>query len=184
MNPAIASFARGPGLFGAVLAALLAACLGLGAVGWKAYQEIAAQAARYRDIKSLRENAGRADSLSAAYAALQADLGALRTALPERNQGSHVLNILVESARGNRLDIGGITGLDEVRFPGYRELPFEVEVSGSFKDLIGYVRALETGGMALQVRKLSAWAEAMNKPRIRAKLEASVFVPDQAGAAP
>lgn len=177
MKPSLASVSRGPGVFAGVLATLIAAAAALGAVGWYAYGEIAVQAARYRDYKSLQENAGKADSLAAAYAALQRDLHTLRTALPDRNQGSQVLNTLVEDARRYGLAIGGITALDEVPFPGYRELPFEVEAAGGFKDLVGYLRSLETRGMALQVRRFTVQAEGMNKARVKARVELSVFVP-------
>jgi Tfp pilus assembly protein PilO len=169
-------------VFAGVLVAVIAAAAILAVAGWFAYAEIATQAGRYRDYKSLQENAGKADSLAAAYGALQADLRALRSALPDRNQGSQVLNSLVEDARRYNLAIGGINALDEVPFPGYRELPFEVEASGGFKDLVGYIRALETRGMALQVRRFTAQAESMNKARVKAKLELSVFVPDEPGA--
>ena len=168
---------RAQAAFAAVLAAVLAGAAGLAGAGWWAYGEIAAQTGRYREYKSLQANAGKADSLSAAYAAIQEDLRALRAALPEQNQGSQVLNILVEDARKFELGIAGINALDEVPFPGYRELPFEVELAGDFKNLVGYVHALETMGMVLQVRKLEAHSEAINKHRIKAKLELSVFVP-------
>ena len=163
--------------FAAVLASVLAGMAALGGAGWWAYGGIAAQTGKYREYKSLQANAGKADSLSAAYAAIQADLRAVRAALPEGNQGSQVLNILVEDARKYELGIAGINALDEVPFPGYRELPFEVELAGDFKNLVRYVHALETLGMVLQVRKLETHSEAINKARIKAKLELSVFVP-------
>jgi len=177
MNTLLRSAARAPGIFAGVLAGLVVVALCLAGVGWRAYLEISAQAARYRDYKSLQENAGKADSLADAYSALQSDLRTLRNALPEENQGSQVLNTLVEDARGHALALGGITALDEIPFPGFRELPFEVEASGSFKDLVAYLRGLETRGMALQVRRFTAHAEGMNKARVKAKLELSVFAP-------
>ncbi len=168
---------RGQAAFAGVLAALLAVACALAAAGWWSYGEISSQAGRYQGYKALQANAGRADSLSAAYAALQEDLKALRKALPEKNQGSQALNLLVEYAGKFQLGIAGINAMDEVPFTGYKELPFEVNLSGGFKDLVGYVHALETLGMVLEVRRLEAHSEAINKSRIKAKLELSVFVP-------
>lgn len=184
MKDMVASISRGPGIFAGVLVAFAIAGLCLAAVGWRAYGEVIVQAARYRDYKSLQENAGKADSLAAAYTALQSDLRTLRNSLPEKNQGSQVLNALVEDARSRGLAIGGITALDEIPFADYRELPFEVEASGGFKDMVGYLRGLETRGMALQVRRFTAQAEGLNKARVKAKLELSVFAPSPAGSAP
>jgi Tfp pilus assembly protein PilO len=173
---------QGQAAFLGVLAAVLAGALALGAAGWRAYAEIAAQTGKYRNYKALQVNAGKADSLSAAYASIQEDLRGLRAALPEKNQGSQVLNTLVEDAQACSLSIAGITSLDEVPFPGYRELPFDVNLAGGFKDMVRYVHALETRGMVLQVRRLEAQAESINKARVKAKLELSVFVPGNAGA--
>lgn len=184
MKDSVVSISRGPGIFAGVLALLVIAGSALAGVGWLAYGEIVKQTARYRDYKSLQENAGKADSLSAAYTSLQTDLRALRNALPAENQGSQVLNALVEDARSRGLAIGGITALDEIPFAGYRELPFEVEASGAFKDLVAYLRGLENRGMALQVRRFTAQAEGMNKARVKARLELSVFAPAPMGNAP
>ena len=168
---------RGQILFLGVAAGLLAGALALAAAGRVAYAEIAVETARYGDYKSLQANAGKADSLSAAYTAVLEDLRSLRAALPDTNQGSQMLNILVEDARRFDLGIAGITALDEVPFPGYRELPFEVNLAGGFKDLVRYVHALETRGMVLQIRRLEAKSEGLNKSRIKAKLELSAFIP-------
>jgi hypothetical protein len=181
----------GQAAFAGVAAALLIAALALAGIGWRAYQEVTAQAIRYRTYKSLQLGAGEADSLSIVYASILKEVRNIRQALPDRNQGSHVLNILVEDARKLELGIAGINGLDEIPFPGYRELPFEVTLNGAFTDLVRYLHGLETRGMVVRVRRLNAKAEAMNKSRVTAKLELSVFVPegrmprgDERGSAP
>lgn len=167
----------GQAAFAGVAAALLLGASALAAIGWKAYVEVSAQAERYRSYKSLQQGAGKADSLSSVYASVLKDLQAIHQALPAQNQGSYVLNILVEDARKLDLGIAGIMALDEVPFPGYKELPFEVNLSGGFTNLVRYLHSLETRGMVLQVRRLSAHTDAINKSRITAKLELSVFVP-------
>jgi len=156
---------------------LLLCALILAAIGWRAYAEVSTQAERYHSYKALQQGAGKADSLSSVYASILKDLEGLRQALPAQNQGSYVLNVLVEDARKLDLGIAGIIALDEVPFPGYKELPFEVNLSGGFTNLVRYLHALETRGMVLQVRRLSAHTDAINKSRITAKLELSVFVP-------
>jgi hypothetical protein len=183
MKPGASGRYSGQAAFIGVAAALLVGALGLGAVGWRAYLEVSGQAVRYRTYKALQEGAGQADSLSTVYASILGDLRSIREALPAQNQGSHVLNILVEEARKLDLGISGINALDEVPFPGYAELPFEVGLSGGFPNLVRYLHSLETRGMVLQVRRLSARAEAINKSRITARLELSVFVPGTGAAA-
>lgn len=174
----------GQAAFAAVLAGFLVCAGALAAAGWKSFQELSAQTARYRAYRDLQRDAGKADSLSAAYAVIQKDLQRFRAALPEGNQGSFVLNILVEQARKQDLGIAGITAMDEVPFPGYRELPFELDLTGGFPKLVRYLHSLETRGMVLQVRRLSARSEAINKAAIKAKLEISVFVPGNGPTAP
>jgi hypothetical protein len=169
----------GQAAFAGVVLVLALAAAALGTIGWRAYGELSAQAERYRTYRALQQGAGQADSLSAVYASILGELKGIRTALPAQNQGSYVLNILVEDARNLNLGIAGINALDEVPFPGYKELPFEVNLSGRFTDLVRYLHALETRGMVLQVRRLSAHAEALNKSRVTAKLELSVFVPGE-----
>jgi hypothetical protein len=169
----------GQAVFAGVAALLLLAASSLGAIGWRAYLEVSAQAERYGNYKALQRDAGKADSLSTAYGAILKDLQGIREALPAQNQGTFVLNILVDEARRMELAIAGITALDEVPFPGYKELPFEMNLTGGFTDMIRYLHALETRGMVLQVRKLRAQSEAINKSRLTAKLELSVFVPGE-----
>jgi hypothetical protein len=174
-------------VFAGVLSALVAAAGALAFIGKLALAEIAGQSARYRDYKALQADAGEADRLSAAYDGIQKDLRDLRSGFPGGNPGGQVLNRLVESARACSLSIAGITALDEVAFPGYRELPFEVGLAGGFKDVVRYLHSLETGGIALQVRRMEAHSEAINKARVKARLELSVFVPgngDVTAAAP
>jgi hypothetical protein len=173
----------GQAAFVALLVGLLACAGVLAAVGWISFEELSAQTARYRAYRDLQRGAGKADSLSAAYAVIQKDVRLFREALPESNQGSFVLNILVEEARKLQLGIAGITAMDEVPFPGYRELPFELGLTGGFLKLVRYLHSLETRGMVLQVRRLSARSEAINKAGIKAKLEISVFVPGNSPAA-
>ncbi|GEM_PF-2798478 len=167
----------GQAMFTGIAVLLLVGAALLAAIGWRAYEEVSSQAVRYRTYKALQQGAGQADSLSAVYATVLKDLQGMREALPAQNQGSFVLNILVEEARKMDLGIAGINALDEVPFPGYKELPFEVNLTGGFTNLVRYLNALETRGMALQVRRLSTRTEAINKSRITAKLELSVFVP-------
>lgn len=171
----------GQAAFIAVAITLLLAASVLGAIGLRAYLEVSAQADRYGNYKALQRDAGKADSLSTAYASILKDLQGIRESLPAQNQGTFVLNILVEDARRMELGIAGITALDEVPFPGYKELPFEMSLAGGFANLVRYLHALETRGMVLQVRKLTVHAETINKSRITAKLELSVFVPEPAG---
>jgi hypothetical protein len=173
------AFGRFSGLavFAGVLILLLAGTTLLASVGWRAYSEVSTQAVRYRNYKALQQGAGQADSLSGVYENLLKDLQGMRAALPPQNQGSFVLNLLVEEAGKYELGIAGINALDEVPFPGYMELPFEVNLSGGFVNLLRYLHALESRGMSLQVRRLSAHAEAINKSKVTAKLELSVFVP-------
>lgn len=174
----------GQASFFAVVAGFLAAAGALTAVGWKSFEELSGQTARYRAYRELQRGAGKADSLSAAYAVIQKNVRRFREALPESNQGSFVLNILVEEARKLELGIAGITAMDEVPFPGYRELPFELDLTGGFPKLVRYLHSLETRGMVLQVRRLSARSESINKAGIKAKLEISVFAPGNGPAAP
>jgi Tfp pilus assembly protein PilO len=160
--------------------------LGLGAAvltlgGGLALAEILEQAGKYRAYKSLQAGAGQADSLSAAYAGIQRDIRQLRSALPGANPGAQVLDRLVGEAKACSLSIGGITALDEIPFPGYRELPYEMELGGGFKELVRFLRDLETGPVAVQVRGLSIRTEAMNKSRIKAKLGVSAFALGNAG---
>ncbi|MDB5050700.1 MAG: Pilus assembly protein PilO [Fibrobacteres bacterium] len=176
-----ATFGRfsGQAAFIGVAVLLLLAAAVLGAIGWRAYAEVSGQAARYRDYRALQRDAGKADSLSAVYENIRKEIQGIREALPAQNQGSQVLNILVEDARKLDLGIAGINALDEIPFPGYKELPFEINLTGGFANLVRYLHSLETRGMVLEVRSLSAHAEAINKSQVTAKLELSVFVPGE-----
>jgi hypothetical protein len=171
---------RGPLAFAAMLAGLSLGMAALTAGAGLAFAEIATQWDRYQAYKSLQAGAGTADSLSSAYAGIQKDLRALRAALPGGNPGAQVLDRLVAGAKACSLSIAGITALDEIPFPAYRELPYEMEVGGGFKDLVRYLHDLETGGVALQVRTLSIRSEGMNKARIKAKLGLSALAPASA----
>jgi Tfp pilus assembly protein PilO len=166
---------RGQLVFAGILAGLILGVAVLSAGGGLAIAEISGQAGRFRAYKALQAGAGQADSLSAAYAGIQKDLRQLRAALPNGNPGAQVLNRLVEGAKACSLSIAGITALDEIPFPGFRELPYEMEVAGGFKDLVRLLRDLETGSVAVQVRSLSIRSEAMNKSRVKAKLGISAF---------
>jgi hypothetical protein len=92
-----------------------------------------------------------------------------------------VLNLLVEEAGKRELGISGITALDVVPFPGYSELPFEVGLTGTFPALARFLHSLETQGMALQVRRVRVQGEGLNRNRVRAGLDLSVFSPGAAG---
>ena len=141
---------QGQGVFLAAALLLAVLALGLTRAGRSVYSEFADQMGRYRLYRALQREAGKADSLSLAYAGLQRDLRDVHAALPADNPSSHVLNILVEGARQRDLGISGITGLDEVSFPGFRELPFDLALSGRFADLAGFLHSLETRGMVLR----------------------------------
>jgi hypothetical protein len=173
---------RGPMAFAAMLGGLILGVAALTAGAGLAIAEIATQSDRYRAYKGLQAAAGTADSLSSAYAVIQKDLRALRAALPGGNPGALVLDRLVAGAKACSLSIAGITALDEIPFPAYRELPYEMEVAGAFKDLVHYLHDLETGGVALQVRTLSIRSEGMNKARIKAKLGLSALAPGRSSA--
>ncbi|MDQ3003677.1 MAG: hypothetical protein M3Y08_20765, partial [Fibrobacterota bacterium] len=97
----------------------------------------------------MQQDAGKADSLAILYASALKDLHAIRSALPVQNQGSFVLNLLVEEARKHELGIAGLSALDEVPFPGYSELPFELDFSAGLPNLARFLHALETRGMVL-----------------------------------
>jgi Tfp pilus assembly protein PilO len=170
----------GQGAFAGVAAALaLATALAVAGGGW-AWQELSRQWDRYGTYRDLQRNAGRADSLSRAYESLGSDLEALRRALPPDNRASHLLDLLVEEARKRELGIAGITALDEVPFPGYTELPFEVALSGSFPSLVRYLHSLETRGLAIQLRRVVVKNESLNKARVQVRLDLSVFAPGRA----
>lgn len=148
----------------------------LGAGRW-AFREFTAQAAQYQAYNSLQKNAGVADSLSDAYAGLLESLETTRTALPPENQASHVLNLLVEEARRLELGISGVSALDQIPFPGYVELPFEVGLTGAFPNLVRYLHSLETRGMVLRVRRLAVTNEPLNRFNGKTRLDLSVFMP-------
>jgi hypothetical protein len=173
---------RGPLAFSAMLGGMVLGVVALTAGAALATAEIASQSRRYQAYKSLQAGAGTADSLSSAYAGIQKDLRALRTALPGGNPGAQVLDRLVAGAKACSLSIAGITALDEIPFPAFRELPYEMEVSGGFKDLVRYLHDLETGSVALQVRTLSIHSEGMNKARIKARLGLSALAPGRPSA--
>lgn len=167
----------GQGAFAGVAAAMaLATALLVAGGGW-AWKELSRQWDRYGTYRDLQRNAGRADSLSQAYESLGRDLEALRRALPADNQASHLLNLLVEEARKRDLGIAGITALDEVPFPGYTELPFEVALSGSFPALVRYFHSLETRGLAIQLRRVVIKNESLNKAQVQIRLDLSAFAP-------
>ena len=161
---------------GVVTALALLTALMVTGGAW-AYRELSEQISIYGSYQDLQRNAGRADSLSAAYDGLGRDLEALGKALPRDNQASHVLNVLVEEARKRELGISGVTALDEIPFPGYTELPFEVGLTGGFPSLVRYFHSLETQGMAVQLRRVTVKNESLNKARVQARLELSVFSP-------
>lgn len=163
--------------FAGIAAALALTASLAAAAGWWCYGILAEQAAGYRSYQALQRNAGRADNLSAAYGLALREIEGIRKAMPPQNQGSHVLDALESGARGMNLGLSGVTALDEVPFPGYVELPFELTVTGEFPNLVRYLRALETQGMVLQVRRLSARNESLNKNHMQARLELSVFIP-------
>jgi hypothetical protein len=167
----------GQAMFAAV-AVLLAICAALvAASGWWCYLRLAEQAGRYGNYKALQRDAGKADSLSAAYDKALHEIESIRKAMPPENQGSYVLNVLTAAAQHLNLGLSGLNALDEVPFPGYVELPFELGLSGDFPNLLRYLHSLETQGMVLSVRRLSIRNESLNKPRVQARLELSVFVP-------
>lgn len=163
--------------FAGVAAALALATALVTAGGAWAWMELRSQGDRYGAYRDLMRNAGRADSLSAAYESLGRDLEALRTALPAQNASSHVLHVLGEEARKLQLGITEITALDEVPFPGYSELPFEVNLTGEFPSLVRYLHSLESRGMAVQARRIEVRNESLNKARVEARLDLSVFSP-------
>ncbi len=168
---------RGQMVFACVAMALVLIGTLLAAIGMRAYSEVARQTGQYQMYKSLQKDAGKADSLSGIYAGVLEDLKKIRQALPVQNQASYVLNILVEEARNRNLSLAGITALDEVPFPNYKEIPFEVNLAGDFPNLVRYLYALETQGMVLQVRKLTIASEVMNQAKVKGRLELSVLVP-------
>jgi hypothetical protein len=96
------------------------------------------------------------------------------------NRSSHVLNLLVEEAGRFRLHLAGILAMDEIPFPGYVELPFEVELKGGFIDLAHFLHALESQGMAVRLRRVTARTEGFNQSDIDAHLEISVYAPSGA----
>ncbi len=146
--------------------------------GYWAYCLFTEQTARFQRIQSMQSEASKADSLSSVYQGWLKDLEAVRVALPEENPASHVLNLLVEGAKARELGITSITGLDEITFPGYKELPFDLTLSGHFSQLVTYLHGLESQGMVLRVRRLSIQSQAINQNLIHAKLELSVFMPN------
>jgi Tfp pilus assembly protein PilO len=170
----------GQGAFAGVAFALALATALLVAGGSWAWKEWSRQWESYGTYRDLQRNAGRADSLSRAYESLGSDLDALRRALPADNQASHLRNLLVEEARKRGLGIAGITALDEIPFPGYTELPFEVALSGNFPALVRYFHSLETRGLAVQLRRVGIRNEKLNKAHVQVCLDLSVFAPHEA----
>jgi Tfp pilus assembly protein PilO len=167
---------------GQLLFAAVALVLALGttitaaAMAW-AWRESSTQWSKYQAYRDLQQNAGRADSLTAVNEKLGGDLESLKAALPAHNEASHVVNLLVDEARKQNLEVSGITALDAIPFPGYVELPFEVSFAGEFLPLVRYFHALETHGMAIQLRRVQVSNKVMNKPRITARAELSILLP-------
>jgi Tfp pilus assembly protein PilO len=132
---------------------------------------------RYRAYRDLQSHSGRVDSLSGKLNEVREEIKALRVALPADNQGSFVLNKLVEDARVRGLGIGTLTAMDEIPFKGFSELPFELEVTGEFPSMLGYIHSLENSGMAVQIRHLSFINEILNRSQVKAVIQLSVFSP-------
>lgn len=165
---------------GVILVLALTTAL-LSAVGAWAWRDLSDRMGLYGTYRELTRHAGKADSLSAAYKALDREMDQLREALPAENRSSHVLNLLVEEAGRRDLGIAGIMAMDEIPFPGYSELPFEVELTGAFPDVLLFLHALESRGLALRMRRIRATTEGMNQARVQAHLEISVFAPLDGG---
>lgn len=153
------------------------------AIATWACREFANQWVQYATYRDLQMNAARADSLTSAYSELGRELKSLRQALPSMNQSSHVVNMVVEEARKRDLGISGINAMDEIPFPGYVELPFEVGLSGTFPNLIRYFHSLETSGLAIQMRRVEIQNELLNGSKIKVRAELSVLSPTEPSSA-
>jgi hypothetical protein len=171
-------------IFAAVAAILALAGTLIAASGYWCYLQLADQTARYTKYNALQRDAGKADSLSAAYEKALNEIETIRKAMPPQNQGSYALNVLTEGARNFNLGLSGVNALDEIPFSGYTELPFELGLSGDFPNFLRYLHSLEIQGMVLSVRRLAIKNESMNKARVQARLELSVFVPGAGHARP
>ena len=149
----------------------------LAAIGAWSFWEFRDQMSRYQSYRELQRHSGKADSLSSAYSALQVEVDAIHKSLPEENTASYALNALVEGAHNLSLGISGITAMDEISFPDYTELPFELHLAGNFHGLLRYLRSLESQGLAMQVRRLEIKSEKLNRSNIKARLEVSILAP-------
>jgi Tfp pilus assembly protein PilO len=168
---------QGQGFFIIASILLVTLTLTLTRLGYFTYTRFADQAVRYQRYHSLQLQAGKADSLSLTYTKVLQDLETVHKALPLENPSSQVLNLLVDGAHLRNLGITGITGLDEIPFPGYKELPFDLSLTGRFIDLTQFLYGLESQGMVLRIRHLNIQSETLNASRILAKVELSVFIP-------
>jgi Tfp pilus assembly protein PilO len=168
---------RGPLTFAGVSILLLASiALTSLLLAW-ATREGLGQYQRYVAYRDLQSHSGRVDSLVGKLHEVSEELKSLRTALPAENQGSFVLNTLVEEAQVRGLGMGTLTAMDEIPFKGFTELPFELELTGEFPSMLAYIHALENRGMAVQIRHLAFTNEILNRSQVKATIQLSVFSP-------
>lgn len=148
----------------------------LGWAGKATAQKFLASVTRLKNLNELRSNVQEADTELIRMQVLDSLLSGFGKGLPQGTEGAFVLDLLMRNAESCSLSIKHLQAWEEKPGKTFRELPFDITLQGGFLEIHRFLTDLDSRPWALRMHHAELKSEALNRNRLSATLQFSVFV--------
>ena len=163
---------------GAILVLVLAVFLGLKPQFNKLASTSVEHANELVKLEEAKMKLERLDAIRQEAAQIEAARIVLARRLPEEAELSSLVVELQKIANSSGLDFNNVEVDDIIKMPGYAEIPFTVQVTGTFYSLIDYLYRLEKMPREVVIDKFSVQGDGY--PTLSTNIEARVFTANNA----
>ena len=122
--------------------------------------------------------------LNARKRLLQQRFAALYVSLPRSDHMSIILEVLQESADAEQVDPRQVRPTERVSFASYDELPFQVELHGTFHAIGAFINRMEQSPYVIKVKQLEMERSSTSPKTLVAELLLSVIILKEQGTGP
>ncbi len=122
--------------------------------------------------------------LSARKRLLQQRFATLYVSLPRSDHMSIILEVLQESADAEQVDPRQVRPTERVSFASYDELPFQVELHGTFHAIGAFINRMEQSPYVIKVKQLEMERSSTSPKTLVAELLLSVIILKEQGTGP
>lgn len=120
--------------------------------------------------------------LAAKKRLLQKRFATLYVSLPKSDHMSIILQVLQESIDAQQIDLKEIRPTERTSFANYDELPFQVELRGTFHQIGAFVGRIEQSPYVIKVKQFELKRAAATSETLTAQLMLSVIILKEQGA--